>query len=108
MFKKTETALTNLATAVTEDVTEGVSQAKSTAVPFFAGALDQIAGAFLAAKAKLEGKEPAKKPASQAAPLPNAAENNAILSLRALGKKDEEIAEALGISVLTVKMAVVN
>lgn len=107
MFKKTEEAAANLAGAVVDDATAALVVAKAAVVPAVAGLFGTLAG--YANKLK-EGIEDGSlfKPASvepTADPLPTPEQNAAIATLRKVGQSDEAIAEALNVSVLTVKMA---
>lgn len=114
MFKKTQEAAVQLSSAAITDTNEAINTAKAMIVPAVAGFFNSIATAATKAKENVESGEflnkakaavaDAVKP--EAAPFPTAAENDAIKVLRTLGKTDEEIAKAVGVSVLTVKMAV--
>jgi DNA-binding NarL/FixJ family response regulator len=108
MFEKTQEAANKLGAAVTEDATQALAVAKAVVIPAVSGFFSKIANA---AQTVAEGVEdgslfkPAAAPEPKADPLPTPEQNAAIASLRALGKTDEEIAQTVGVSVLTVKMA---
>lgn len=115
MFEKTQKAATDLSVAVTEDANQAVSMAKAMVVPAVAGLFGTLAGyankikegvesGEFVAKAK-EAVSTATKPAAEADPLPTQEQNTTIAVLRASGKSDEQIAELLGVSIRTVKMA---
>jgi hypothetical protein len=117
MFEKTQKAVNDLSAALTEDATSALAVAKATVIPAVSGLLNKIANA---ANTVAQGVEDgslfkAEPDANELAkahdgggfpdPLPTETENNAIKILRALGKTDEEIAQAVGVSLLTVKMS---
>lgn len=118
MFKKTEVAVTALASAVAEDVNEAAAFAKATVTPVVAGFFGSIAayaekvkqgvesGEFVqAVKEAVATATTASTVSSTPAEAPTEEQNTTINVLRGLGKTDEEIAEILGVSILTVKMA---
>lgn len=122
MFEKTQQAATQLSQAVTEETNEAVNTVKAMVVPAVAGFFASIAGAATKAKEGVESGEFLQKakdavsragvataddggPKVEAAPLPTREQNDAIKTLRSIGKTDEEISEIVGVSVLTVKMA---
>lgn len=115
MFEKTQKAANELGAAVTTDATNALALAKAVVIPAVSGFFGKIANAANTVAAGVEDGSLFKKTetsadagsgdAKAADPLPTETQNAAINSLRAVGKTDEEIAETLGVSVLTVKMA---
>jgi DNA-binding NarL/FixJ family response regulator len=117
MFEKTQKAATDLSVAVTEDANQAVSMAKAMVVPAVAGLFGTLAGYANKIKEGVESGEfvakakdavaSATKTAESAVadPLPTQEQNTTIAVLRASGKSDEQIAELLGVSIRTVKMA---
>jgi hypothetical protein len=108
MFEKTQKAVTELSQAVSQDVASAITLAKAVVVPTVTEYLNKIAAAAQNTSQGVQDgslfktTEQAVKPVAD--PLPTEAQNDAIKVLRALGKTDEEIAKAVGVSVLTVKM----
>ncbi len=119
MFKKTEVAVTQLASAVADDVTEAAAVAKAAVTPVVAGFFGSIAGYAEKVKQGVESGEfmqkakdavasvtkPVESAEKSADPLPTQEQNTTIGVLRATGKTDEQIAEIIGVSIRTVKMA---
>lgn len=114
MFEKTQKSAAELGVAVVEETNQAVNMVKAMVVPTIAGFFGTIAGAANKAKENVQSgdffskaKEAATAaPKAEADPIPTAEQNTTILVLRAAGKSDAEIAKILGVSILTIKMAV--
>lgn len=118
MFEKTQKAVTELSQAVSQDLASAVAMAKAVVVPTVTEYLNKIAAAAQNTsqgvqdgslfKAGPDANQLAKcnDGGTFADPLPTEAQNDFIKVLRVLGKTDEEIAEVVGVSIRTVKMAV--
>lgn len=115
MFEKTQKAANELGAAVTADTTMAVALAKAVVIPAVSAFFTKIATAAQGVAASVEDGSIFKHDANELAksddggtfadPLPTMEQVNAIYALRVIGKSDEEIAEALDISVRTVKMS---
>jgi DNA-binding NarL/FixJ family response regulator len=117
MFEKTQTAVTQLTNAITEDVTNASALAKAMVIPTVAGLFGNLASYANKVKEGIETGDlfkaaevkPAtvdvETPAPTADPLPTMEQNITINLLRKIGKTDEEIASTLGVSIRTVAMA---
>jgi len=115
MFKNTEKAFADLAGAVTQDTATFTKAAKDMVVPAIAEFFGRLAHHANKIKEGVENGEFFQMDANDEAkshdggtfadPLPTKEQNAAIHALRVIGKTDEEIAESLNVSVLTVKMA---
>jgi len=116
MFEKTQKAARDLSLIATHEATEAVTTVKAAVVPTVAGFFGTLADYANKVKEGIESGELFKpldaneEAKSQdggtfADPLPTKEQNAAIHALRVIGKTDEEIADTLNVSLLTVKMA---
>lgn len=108
-MSKIEAAFRNLIDAIGEEATEHVEKIKTAFEPLVTQVVAQATAAAVAGRFKFEDflkdvTDEAEAPVAD--PLPTPAQNDAIKVLRTMGKTDEEIAEFVGVSILTVKMAV--
>lgn len=126
MSERIEKAFKELVDAVNDEATSKVTEIKTIVEPIVTQAVAQVTAAVVASRFKFsdlfkdlkEGVTPEAEKADPnvdaksndggafADPLPTPAQNDAIRTLRTLGKTDEEIAFAVGVSVRTVKMAI--
>lgn len=106
MSERIEKAFKELIDAVTVEATEQVERIRAIAEPFVNQVVTQATEVMTAAKSQVEEiiKE-AKQEAPKEVAAPTPEQYAAIAALRGLGKTDEEIAQVVNISVLTVKMA---
>lgn len=113
MSERIEKAFKELVDAVNDEATSKVTEIKTIVEPIVTQAVAQVTAAVVASRFKFsdlfkdlkEGVTPEAEKPAEADPLPTPAQNDAIRTLRTLGKTDEEIAFAVGVSVRTVKMA---
>lgn len=115
MFEKTQKAINELRSAVSLDVTSAIATTKAVVAPVVAEYLNKFANAAQTVASGVEDGSLFKPDANHQAksndggtfadPLPTEEQNNVIKVLRKLGRTDEEIAKAVGVSVLTVKMS---
>jgi DNA-binding NarL/FixJ family response regulator len=107
MSDRIEKAFKELVDAVTIEATEQVERIRALAEPFINQVVAQATEVMTAAKSQVEEilKE-AEKETEKEVSAPTPEQYVAIVALRGLGKSDAEIAETVGVSILTVKKAV--